>query len=154
MPYLRRLHDGFSALRPGINPGDFKWDSQRTKWHWSKVFSEFFILTLLHIHVSPTYEVCDSPDQAAHYHTLSPTLGYSPLTWHFAGLTVKIVYFLFSVWERMSEFNLLTFMCTTHLKSPPLCNTVANTVFVRVKAALFFDKNLPSKIGVRLIHGI
>jgi hypothetical protein len=28
------------------------------------------------------------------------------------------------------------------------------TVFARVLAALFFYKNLPSKIGVRLIHGI
>jgi hypothetical protein len=30
---------------------------------------------LLHIHLSPPHEVCDSPDQAAHYHTLGSKLG-------------------------------------------------------------------------------
>jgi hypothetical protein len=30
---------------------------------------------------------------------------------------------------------------------------IFNTIFARAQAALF-DKNLPSKIGVRLMHGI
>jgi hypothetical protein len=30
---------------------------------------------LLHIHLSPPHEVCDSSDQAAHYHHLGPKLG-------------------------------------------------------------------------------
>jgi hypothetical protein len=37
---------------------------------------------LLHIHLSPPHEVCDSSDQAAHYHNLGPELGASLLTRH------------------------------------------------------------------------
>jgi hypothetical protein len=42
---------------------------------------------LLHTHLSPPYEVCNSPDQAAHYHTLGHKLGASSLTRHLAGKT-------------------------------------------------------------------
>jgi hypothetical protein len=38
---------------------------------------------LLHIHLSPPHEVCDSCDQAAHYNHLGPKLGSSFLTRHF-----------------------------------------------------------------------
>jgi hypothetical protein len=38
---------------------------------------------LLHIHLSLPHEVCDSSDQAAHYHHLGPKLGSSFLTRHF-----------------------------------------------------------------------
>jgi hypothetical protein len=38
---------------------------------------------LLHIHLLPPREVCDSSDQAAHYHHLGPKLGASLLTRHF-----------------------------------------------------------------------
>jgi hypothetical protein len=38
---------------------------------------------LLHIHLSPPREVCDSSDQAAHYHHLGPKLGASFPTRHF-----------------------------------------------------------------------
>jgi hypothetical protein len=38
---------------------------------------------LLHIHLSPPHEVCDSSYQAAHYHQLGPKLGASFLTRHF-----------------------------------------------------------------------
>jgi hypothetical protein len=55
-------------------------------------FSQFFcfpplitILPLLHTHLPPPHEVCDSPDQAAQYHTLGTKLGASPL--------VKVVVF-------------------------------------------------------------
>jgi hypothetical protein len=37
---------------------------------------------LLHIHLSPPHEVCNSSDQAAHYHNLGPKLGASLLTRH------------------------------------------------------------------------
>jgi hypothetical protein len=37
---------------------------------------------LLCIHLSPPHEVCDSPDKAAHYHTLGPKLEAVSLTWH------------------------------------------------------------------------
>jgi hypothetical protein len=38
-----------------------------------------FIALLLHTHqqVPPPHEVCDNPDQAAHYYTLGPNLGAS-----------------------------------------------------------------------------
>jgi hypothetical protein len=38
---------------------------------------------LLHIHLSPPHEVCDSSDQAAHYHHLGPKLEASFLARHF-----------------------------------------------------------------------
>jgi hypothetical protein len=38
---------------------------------------------LLHIHLSLPHVVCDSSDQAAHYHHLGPKLGASFLTQHF-----------------------------------------------------------------------
>jgi hypothetical protein len=45
---------------------------------------------LLYTHLSPPHEVCDSPDQAAHYHTLGAKLGASSLTRHWAGLGAKV----------------------------------------------------------------
>jgi hypothetical protein len=47
-------------------------------------------LAVLHNHLSPPHEVCDSPDVAAHYHTVGHMLGVSSLTVHLAGLGVKI----------------------------------------------------------------
>jgi hypothetical protein len=38
---------------------------------------------LLHIHLSPPHEVCDSSYQAAHYNHLGPKLGASFLTRYF-----------------------------------------------------------------------
>jgi hypothetical protein len=38
---------------------------------------------LLHIHLSPPHEKCNSSDQAAYYHHLGPKLGASFLTRHF-----------------------------------------------------------------------
>jgi hypothetical protein len=35
---------------------------------------------LLHTHLSPPHEVCDSPDQASHYHTLGPKVRASSLS--------------------------------------------------------------------------
>jgi hypothetical protein len=70
----------------------------RSGWDYSRFVSQFFgaplliiIPPLLHTHLSPPYEVCDSPDQAAHYHTLGPKLGAASLTRHLAGLGVKLV---------------------------------------------------------------
>jgi hypothetical protein len=51
----------------------------------------FNIPQLLYIHLSPPHEVSDSPDQAAHYHTPDPKLESPSLTWHLAGLGVKVV---------------------------------------------------------------
>jgi hypothetical protein len=49
------------------------------------------IPSLLHAHLSLPHEVCDSPDQAAHYSTCGLKLGASSLIRHFAGLGVKAV---------------------------------------------------------------
>jgi hypothetical protein len=46
----------------------------------------------LHTHLSPPHEVCDSPDQAAHYHTLGLKLGASYLTWYLAGTEERSIY--------------------------------------------------------------
>jgi hypothetical protein len=40
---------------------------------------------LLRTHLSPPHEVCDSPDQATHYHTVGTKLGASYLTRQLAG---------------------------------------------------------------------
>jgi hypothetical protein len=51
-----------------------------TKWYRSRFISEFFSFptshhpSLLHTDLSPPREVCESPDQATHYHTLCPNL--------------------------------------------------------------------------------
>jgi hypothetical protein len=47
---------------------------------------------LLHTHLSPSHEACDSSDQVAHYHTLGPKLGASSLTQHLAGTEETTVY--------------------------------------------------------------
>jgi hypothetical protein len=44
---------------------------------------------LLHTHLSPPHQVCDSPDQAARYHTLGAMLGASSLTLHLVGTRGK-----------------------------------------------------------------
>jgi hypothetical protein len=56
----------------------------------SSVFPLLIIIPpLLHTHLSPPHEVCDSPDQEAHYHTLGTKLGASSLTRHLTGFVVK-----------------------------------------------------------------
>jgi hypothetical protein len=56
---------------------------------------------LLHTHLSPPHEVCDSSDQAAHYHALGPKLGASSLTRNLAGkeernVMLYIILYLFN----------------------------------------------------------
>jgi hypothetical protein len=46
---------------------------------------------LLHTHVSLSNDVCDSPDQVAHYHILGLKLGASFLTGHLAGFGEKVL---------------------------------------------------------------
>jgi lipid-A-disaccharide synthase-like uncharacterized protein len=47
---------------------------------------------MLYTHLSLPHKVYDSPDQAAHYHTLDPKLVASSLTWHLTGLTAKLIF--------------------------------------------------------------
>jgi hypothetical protein len=49
----------------------------------TSVFPVSIIPPLLHIHLSPPHEACDSSDQAGRYHHLGPKLGASFLTRHF-----------------------------------------------------------------------
>jgi hypothetical protein len=62
----------------------------------SQEFFGFLLLVrippLLHNHLSPPHDVCDSPDQAAYYHALGPKLVASSLTRHFIDLGVKLHY--------------------------------------------------------------
>jgi hypothetical protein len=56
----------------------------------SSVFLQLVIIpSLLHTHLSPPHEVCDSSDEVTHCHTLGPKLGASSLTRHLVGLGVK-----------------------------------------------------------------
>jgi hypothetical protein len=70
---------------------------------------------LLHIHLSPSHEVCDSSDQAAHYHHLGPKSGASFLTGTLAGNRIRkkektdvkaLVVFLFC-FSHLYTFNSL-----------------------------------------------
>jgi hypothetical protein len=53
--------------------------------HWKKFVSENLrfspvIPSLIHTHKTQPYDVCDSPDQAAQYHVLTPVGGfYNPV---------------------------------------------------------------------------
>jgi hypothetical protein len=92
-------------------PDQSMWDLWWTKWHWGRFFSEFFGFPppisfhhwLHHIHISPPHEVCDSSDQAAHYHHLSPKLGASFLTRQFGLKQNKNVIIL--SWILSAEFR-------------------------------------------------
>jgi hypothetical protein len=95
---LYLLDAGFHREDPGWIPGELKLRFMVDKWHWSRFLSEFFgsplliiIPPLLYTGVSPPHEVCDSPDQAAQYHTTSFKLGASSLTEHSAAVGVKVV---------------------------------------------------------------
>jgi hypothetical protein len=90
VPWLKRLVAGLSPRRPGFAPGSilvgFVVDKVALGQVYLRVlrFSPANIIPpLLHIHLSPPHEVCDSSDQAAHYHHLCPKLGASFLTRHF-----------------------------------------------------------------------
>jgi hypothetical protein len=67
---LRQIGTGCSPQRPAYILGNFSCVLWWTKWHWSKISSEFFgcpllfILPSLHTHLSQPCEVCDNPDQA------------------------------------------------------------------------------------------
>jgi hypothetical protein len=77
------------------------WDLWWIKWHWDRFFFQVLgfspvniIPPLLHIHLSPPHQKRDSPDQAPHYHTLSPKLGASSLTWYLAGTEERSIIFI------------------------------------------------------------
>jgi hypothetical protein len=90
VPWLKRLVAGLSLRRPGFAPWSihvaFVVHRVALKQVFLRVlrFSPAIIIRpLLHIHLSPPHEVCDSSNQAAHYHHLGPKLGASFLTRHF-----------------------------------------------------------------------
>jgi hypothetical protein len=87
VPWLKRLVAGLSQRRPGFAPGPihvaFVMDKVARFSPSSSVSPVNIIPPLLHIHLSPPNEVCDSSDKAAHYHHLGPKLGTSFLTRHF-----------------------------------------------------------------------
>jgi hypothetical protein len=56
---------------------------------------------LLHIHLSPPHEVCNSPDQPGHYHTVGPTIGASSLAQHLAGTEEKNIVFYYILYVSL-----------------------------------------------------
>jgi hypothetical protein len=90
MPWLKWLVTGLSLQRAGFLPKSIHVGFVVDKVALGQVFLRvlrfspvIIIPPLLHIHLSPPHEVCDSSDQAAHYHHLGPELGVSFLTRHF-----------------------------------------------------------------------
>jgi hypothetical protein len=90
VPWLKRLVAGLSPWRPGFAPGSIHVGFVVDRVALWQVFLRVLRFTaaniippLLHIHLSPPHEVCESSDQAAHYHHLGPKLGASFLTLHF-----------------------------------------------------------------------
>jgi hypothetical protein len=102
VPWLQRLVAGLSPRRPGFAPGSIHVGFVVDKVALGQVFLRILrfspsniIPPLLHIHLSPPHEVCDSSDQAAHYHRLGPKLGASFLTRHFGWKqNKKVIMFL------------------------------------------------------------
>jgi hypothetical protein len=85
VPWLKRLVAGLSPQRPGFAPGSIHvgFVVEKVALGSSSVSPANIIPPLLHIHLSSPHGVCDSSDQAAHYHHLGPKLGASFLTRHF-----------------------------------------------------------------------
>jgi hypothetical protein len=101
--------------RPGFSTIRLQ-DSWWTKWHWSGFLSLLFgfplliiILQLLYSHLSRT-EVCGSPDQAAHYHIVSPNLLFLSMTWHLACLEVKVVFKTCTILKVLIFYAFLCFL--------------------------------------------
>jgi hypothetical protein len=89
VPWLRSLVTGLSPRRPGFAPRSIHVGFVVDKVALGQVFLRVLrfspaniIPPLPHIHLSPPHEVCDSSDQAPHYHHLGPQLGASLLTRH------------------------------------------------------------------------
>jgi hypothetical protein len=92
---------GLSPRRSGFTPGSvhmgFVVDKVALRKAFLRVllFSPVSIISpLLIIHLSPPHEVCDSPDQVAHYHNLGPKLGASSLTRLLAGTEERTIIFI------------------------------------------------------------
>jgi hypothetical protein len=56
---------------------------------------------LRHSHLSRPHEVCDSADQAAHYHTLGPKLGTLSLTQPMAVTRERSISYFFYIQANM-----------------------------------------------------
>jgi hypothetical protein len=107
--WLKRLVAGLSSRWPGFAPGSVPVGFVVDKVALGHVI---VIPLLLHTHLSPPHEVCDSSDQAEHYHTLGPKLGASTLTLHLAGTEKSIIimyyirHYIVQVTEKASLYKL------------------------------------------------
>jgi hypothetical protein len=89
-----RLLSAHTRLQPQLTSSDIRGGRHGTEAGFLRVlwFPPLIIIPpLLHTHLSPPHEMCDSPDQAAHYHTLGTKLGASSLTRHLTGFGVMAV---------------------------------------------------------------
>jgi hypothetical protein len=108
LSWLRGLDTaGSSSRRSELNPNDFKCDPWRrgNAACFSPSSSGFPCQhhSIIASHPSSPHPVCDSPDQAAHYHTLGPKLGASSVSRHLTGLGVKTVWFHHHAWAMLSS---------------------------------------------------
>jgi hypothetical protein len=103
VPWLKRLVAGLTPRRPGFAPGLVHVEFVEDKMALGQIFLRLFgfplsiyhyTTPLLHAHLSPPHEVCDSSDQTAQYHHLGPKLGASPLTRHLDGMREEVFIYL------------------------------------------------------------
>jgi hypothetical protein len=91
MPWLKRLVAGLSPQRPRFAPGLIRVGCVVDKMALGQVFLRVLRFSPANI-ISPLlriHEVCDSSNQAAHYHHLGPKLGASFLTGTLAGNRIR-----------------------------------------------------------------
>jgi hypothetical protein len=117
VPRLKRLIACLSPRRPGFALGAVHVVFVVDKVALSRLFSEFFrfppVTQYSTIVLSPSiieHEVCDSPDQAAHYNTLGQKLGASALTRHldYPGVRYYYHYYYNKFRSRVSSGSIVS----------------------------------------------
>jgi hypothetical protein len=120
---------GFSSRRPGHNRrclqvrfflDDLTLEQDFLRVLRFPVLSSFHHCSILIYHCP--HEVCDSPDQATHYHTLDSKLGSSCLTRHLSELGVEVIWHMMIIALMMEAVStsetLVNFYQTTWRNIP------------------------------------
>jgi hypothetical protein len=85
----------------------------------SSVFPVTIIPPLLHAHLSPPHEVCDSSDQAAYNRILGPKLGASSLTRYLAGTGNEVL--LFITYRNLTTSVNLAIVVSVYISLAHIC---------------------------------